>query len=111
MKLLIGIVVLMALGVWLVVVQTTGPKTATVSNLPGPIASTPATAVASNEVPPLKGANSFTEAQAKTRIEAAGYTEVSGLLKDQDGIWRATAKKGGTSVQVALDFKGNVVSG
>jgi hypothetical protein len=48
-------------------------------------------------------------AQAKTRIEAAGYTGVSGLAKDKDGVWRATASKGGTSSNVALDYQGNVL--
>jgi hypothetical protein len=59
---------------------------------------------------PLKGANSFTEAQAKDRALAAGLTAVSSLVKDGDGIWRGTAMKDGKSVKVAVDFKGNVVS-
>ncbi|MBI2738917.1 MAG: hypothetical protein HYX38_20500 [Rhodospirillales bacterium] len=59
---------------------------------------------------PLKGANSFTEGQAKDRILAAGLTGVSSLAKDGDGIWRASAIKDGKSVKVAVDFKGNVVS-
>ena len=58
----------------------------------------------------MKGANSFTEAQAKDRIEKAGFTSVSGLTKDADGIWRGKASKGGTAVEVALDYKGNVSS-
>src|ERR1700730_16152 len=43
---------------------------------------------------PAAGANSFSEAQAKSRIEGAGYSTVSGLLKDKDGIWRGKASKG-----------------
>jgi hypothetical protein len=58
---------------------------------------------------PLKGANSFTEGQAKDRIVAAGFTEVSGLAKDGDGIWRGTATRDGQSMKVAVDYKGNVV--
>ena len=58
---------------------------------------------------PLAGANSFTEAQAKDRIEKAGFTVVTELAKDKDGIWRGKASQGGKSVAVALDFKGNVV--
>lgn len=58
---------------------------------------------------PLKGANSFTETQAKDRILAAGYSNVSGLTKDADGIWRGTASEGAKAVKVAVDFKGNVV--
>ena len=58
---------------------------------------------------PLEGANSFTEGQAKDRAEAAGFTEVSALRKDDKGIWRGTAKRGSSQVNVAIDFKGNVV--
>jgi len=59
---------------------------------------------------PLKGANSFTETQAKDRALAAGLISVSSLVKDGDGIWRGTAMKDGKAVKVAVDFKGNVVS-
>lgn len=59
---------------------------------------------------PLKGANSFTEGQARDRAVARGYTEVTGLKKDDDGIWRGTATMDGKSVGVAIDYKGNVVS-
>lgn len=67
------------------------------------------TAVAEPEAP-FKGANSFTEAQAKDRAMSAGLTSVSKLAKDADGIWRGTAIEGEKSVQVAIDFKGNVVA-
>jgi hypothetical protein len=59
---------------------------------------------------PLEGANSFTEGQAKDRVEAAGFTEVSALQKDDKGIWRGTAKRGASQVNIAVDFKGNVVA-
>ncbi len=59
---------------------------------------------------PIKGANSFTEAQAKDRAMAAGLTSISSLVKDGDGIWRGTAMKDGKSTSIAVDFKGNVVS-
>ncbi|MBY0323876.1 MAG: hypothetical protein K2X72_34480 [Reyranella sp.] len=67
-------------------------------------------AKASEAGAPLKGANSFTEGQAKDRALAAGLTSVSWLAKDGDGIWRGSAMKDGKSVKVAVDFKGNVVS-
>jgi hypothetical protein len=60
--------------------------------------------------PPLAGANSFTEAQARDRIEASGFTAVTALAKDDQSIWRGMAMKGGKSVRVALDYKGNVVA-
>src|SRR5436190_20752479 len=59
---------------------------------------------------PVAGSNSFTEGQAKSRIEARGFTNVSGLVKDNDGVWRGTAIQGGKSVKVSLDFQGNVVT-
>lgn len=59
---------------------------------------------------PIKGANSFTESQAKDRIVAAGLSNVSALKKDADGIWRGTAAKDSKTMNVAVDFKGNVVS-
>ena len=63
-----------------------------------------------SQASPLKGANSFTENQAKDRAVAAGVSDVSTLQKDADGIWRGTGKKGGSDVEIAVDFKGNVVT-
>lgn len=57
------------------------------------------------------GANSFTMGQAMRHIEHSGYTGVTGLSKGNDGVWRGTAMKGGASVDVAMDFKGNVTQG
>ena len=59
---------------------------------------------------PFEGANSFTEGQAQDRILAAGFTNVSALTKDDKGIWRGTADAQGKSVNVAVDYKGNVVT-
>jgi hypothetical protein len=58
---------------------------------------------------PVAGANSFTAGQAKSRIEARGFTNVVGLKKDSE-VWRGTATQGGKSVKVSVDFQGNVVS-
>lgn len=59
---------------------------------------------------PFEGANSFTEEQARDRAVAAGYTDVAALAKDDKGIWRGSAKTEGRSVEVAVDYKGNVVA-
>ena len=60
---------------------------------------------------PLKGANSFTEGQARDRaIAHGGVDNVSGLKKDDDGIWRGKATQNGKSVEIAVDYKGNVVT-
>ena len=56
----------------------------------------------------VEGRNSFTEGQAKSRIEGAGYSNVSGLHKDDQGVWRGKAEKAGTKTDVSLDFQGNV---
>ncbi len=55
-----------------------------------------------------KGRNSFTEAQARGRIEKAGYAEVGKLAKNRNGVWQGIATKDGAPVNVALDYKGNV---
>ena len=59
---------------------------------------------------PLKGANSFTEGQAKDRAMARGFMNAAQLSKDSDGIWRGTAQLDGKTVKIAIDYKGNVVS-
>ncbi|MDX0466369.1 PepSY domain-containing protein [Sinorhizobium medicae] len=73
---------------------------------------TPAVATPDSQNPtaPVEGANSFTEAQAKERIEEAGYNDVNGLKLDDKGVWQATAMKDGKSVAVALDYQGNVTA-
>ena len=49
----------------------------------------------------LPGADSLDEDQAKLRIEAKGYSNVSELKKDDHGIWRGkAAMKDGRSVAV-----------
>ena len=58
---------------------------------------------------PAAGANSFTESQAKSRIESNGFSQVSDLKKDDSGVWRGKATKGGKTMNVTLDFQGNVV--
>jgi hypothetical protein len=57
----------------------------------------------------VPGANSFTEAQARSRIEAAGFSGVADLQKDDQGVWRGRAQRNGQQVGVALDYQGNVV--
>jgi hypothetical protein len=76
-----------------------------------PNANTPALAsrYGNNPGAPAAGANSFTKAQAKSRIAKAGYTHISGLAKDKDGVWRGQAYNGSATVPVALDYQGNVV--
>jgi hypothetical protein len=64
----------------------------------------------SNPGAPVAGANSFTEGQAKSRIEEKGFKNVSDLKKDDAGVWRGKADQNGKTVTVSVDFQGNVVA-
>jgi hypothetical protein len=91
----------------------TAPNTGVIDRNTGPAAAAgnrnqAVTTTNANAPQPAKGANSFTDGEARRRIESNGYTEVTGLQKDHDGIWHGAAKKDGGSVKVWLDYKGNV---
>ena len=85
--------------------QTTQAPGAIIS----PPAATPPTTT-QRAAAPVAGANSFTEAQARSRIEAAGYSQLANLRKDDAGIWHAQARHAGASVTVSMDFRGDVTS-
>ncbi|MGE8106133.1 PepSY domain-containing protein [Allorhizobium sp. NPDC080224] len=82
------------------------------TTVPATDGDTPAVATPETQNPaaPVEGANSFTEEQARERIEAAGFTGIADLKLDDQGVWQATAMKDGMSVPVAMDYQGNVVS-
>jgi putative membrane protein len=61
-----------------------------------------------NAAPLENGANSFTEAQARSRLEDAGISGVTGLTKDDNGIWRGRGQWNGKAVTVGLDFRGHI---
>lgn len=75
---------------------------------PGPSNNAVNSSGQNNSNAPVAGRNSFTEGQAKSKIEEAGYNNVSDLKKDDNGVWRGKADKGGSSTDVSLDFQGNV---
>ena len=77
-----------------------GPAPAAVNTAPGPSRTGAA---------PVSGANSFSENQARTRIEAAGFADVMNLTRDDKGVWRGTATRDGKQIAVSLDYQGNVV--
>lgn len=60
---------------------------------------------------PLEGANSFTQDQVAGRLTDNGFTEIAGLTLDDKGIWRGTAKYQNQTVDVAVDYRGNIVYG
>lgn len=59
---------------------------------------------------PAPGANSFTEAQVRSRLESRGYVAIEGLSRGGDGIWRGRATRNGKTDQVAVDYQGNVIA-
>ena len=99
----------LVVGAGVAVAQTPMPSQ-TPSQAPMPASPTTPTSPVTPSEPLAPGANSFTEAQARSWIEKAGYTDVGGLVKSDDGIWRGQARKGGASVSVAVDYKGTVTT-
>lgn len=69
-----------------------------------------ATPETSNPGAPVQGKNSFTEEQARTRLEKAGFKDITYLQIDAQGVWRASAVKDAKPVQVVLDYQGNIVA-
>lgn len=97
--------------------STTPAPTAPTTSDPATPAPDPAAPTSPNTPPaqntPNKGdlkpgANSFTEAQARSWLEDAGYTDVSGLVQSEDGIWRGHARHNGATVSVGVDYKGTI---
>src|SRR6267143_1576769 len=58
---------------------------------------------------PVSGRNSFTEGEAKSRIEKMGFSNVTNLKKDDNGVWRGRAIKDGKTVDISVDYQGNVI--
>jgi len=58
---------------------------------------------------PVAGRNSFTEGEAKSRIEKMGFSNVTNLKKDDKSVWRGRAMKDGKTLDVSVDYQGNVV--
>jgi hypothetical protein len=46
----------------------------------------------------------------RTKIEQAGYTEVTDLSRDSIGVWRARARKGREAVNIIVDKGGRIKS-
>lgn len=58
--------------------------------------------------PPAPVVITLTEADARARIESAGYTNVTGLTQDTSGTWTATGTQNGATINVMIDPAGNV---
>ena len=79
-------------------------STTTTANPPSPPPSTQTTTA--TRAP----GRAFTTDQAKSQIEAEGYSDISGLKKDAKGIWRGKAVKDGSPVNVTLGTDGNITA-
>ena len=82
--------------------QTTSPST--------PSATTPPSGGSSTSMPGTSdgAAGALSATAVKSKIEASGYTNVTGLKQDAGGGWSAKASKGGQQVAVSVDSKGMV---
>jgi hypothetical protein len=116
----------LALGFGAAQAQTTAPSTTTPGTT-GPAITTPGTTTPSTGLTDTRnpgdrttlveasaleaGANSFTEGQARSRMEDAGFTAIEGLAKDDQGFWRGRGMRNGQVNEVALDFRGRIAAG
>ncbi len=64
-----------------------------------------------NATTPAHGANSFTRGEVSRRLAARGFSHVSGLKKDNNGVWRGQAMHDGAQTAVWVDYKGNSGAG
>jgi predicted small lipoprotein YifL len=95
-----------------------GQKTAEADNTAGPVVATSEaprneavdTTPTTGDPGPTPGANSFTEAQARSAIEGAGYSAVGALTQGADGVWTGKAAKDGAEKTVSVDYKGAVTA-
>lgn len=81
---------------------------------PAPPAAAPPSAANSRVVRAAEleaGANSFTEGQARSRFEDAGFTNLRDLTKDDAGFWRGRGTRDGADLDLAMDFRGRIAAG
>ena len=87
---------------------TPGEPCSTTTAPPSQTSSPPSEPSSPSSGLPSQTGTAFTTDQAKSQIEAAGYSNVSGLRKDAKGIWRGSAVKDGSTVSVTLDAQGKI---
>jgi hypothetical protein len=64
-----------------------------------------------NTIVPGQTGLGLTETDARRALDAAGYSGVSGLTRESDGVWAGTASKGGHQQKVKIDRRGQVSAG
>lgn len=52
----------------------------------------------------------LTEADARARAEAAGYTNITALTQNADGTWSATGTMNGAATQITVSDSGVMVA-
>lgn len=70
----------------------------------------PTPPASASKASPSASLSYLTQDQAKAKIEAEGYSKVSGLRRDTEGIWRGKAEKDGLILNVTLDREGTVTA-
>src|SRR5208283_4459015 len=83
----------------------------TTAPMPGTADNGAVNTTSQNQSQPARGANSFTQGEARSRLQARGYQNASNLHEDANGVWRGQATHEGQQVSVWLDYKGNVGQG
>ena len=89
-------VLLLALITCVLMAPPAGAQEATVSPQPG------------NNCAAGDKIDASTAEQAKAKLEAAGYTNITGLNKGCDNVWHAQASNGGNPVNVMVAPDGSV---
>lgn len=56
--------------------------------------------------PPAPTVIVLTEADARTRAETAGYTNITGLVQNPDGTWTATGTQNGATTSITITDTG-----
>jgi hypothetical protein len=56
--------------------------------------------------PPAPTVVTISEQDARSRIEGAGYTNVTGLMQNPDGTWTATGTRNGQTTTVTVNESG-----
>ena len=91
-----------------VMVTVAFAQTAATNSSPTPSAVASGSAEARTSAGAGRGKNSFTKGEVRKRLESHGYSQVSGLAKDDEGVWRGAAMKKWKQVTVAVDFQGDI---
>lgn len=59
---------------------------------------------------PMADGSRMTEAEARRLIEGQGFTNITGLYRDDSAVWRGVATRGGKTGEVAINAQGQVVT-